>query len=1515
MKQRLRKLVALALVFAMLATVLPMNAIAVNIGRGVEKGEQAQGLASVYPAISQAIPVDDELTVTVEAEEGAFPAGTAVTAEKVALENVQKAVDETENVDGTVLYAVDITFTKDGAELQPAEGKSVLVRFNAPALTDEAAVVHIDAETNEAEPVATVDTEAADEVAFEAVKFSVYAVIGNVVPRLTVKFMNGETEIDHMFIKGDDTEEQVDKIIFDPGAGTIPSGQVFKGWVTEDKKDSYTADDLMTIDEVRSAAMTRVDALTSDGEVMTYYAALYKQFNITYEDYVQVGSETKTITLGRAVAEAPSYAEDAPYVVNQGYSTDDTHDFEGWRVADGVSNITDTGLAGVTPAQIVPATQPNPTVFPNGTNIKVKGDVTFSVSAPEGHWLVFDENGKGATYNAPRFIKSGQTTQAAYDALLPMVRNGYTFGGWYKDAACTDGNTFTFGTTIEETTTVYAKWTAITNANYTVLIWKQNVAGDGYDFVEDVHPTGAVGSTPNVVTATGNNAGRVTGATYAGETGFHFKETDQASKTIAPEGNTVVNVYWDRNEYTLSFQIYDYTYTVSNNDNDNNPEKYGDVNGQKARVYWRNGAFRTSNNNYGTVYNGTVYTRSYSRSWQNIKTITALYGQNISSHFPISGYSDYVWTSQNSATFGDRSIVIADTMPAENVTFRGQSSGTAFKMNYYLQPTSLSTNHNDYELFNSITAYGNSWYVTYEEDFMELSGFNRDTSTPSFDSNGNIAHTGSGTMTVNFYYTRKIYSLNYMDGGYFDGNDNPITSETSQGQLHVVNNIAYGADLTSYNKNGDNFYEPTAPAGYVFEGWYIDSACTHAYSFTTMPEGGLTVYAKWRQIQYRVFLHPNAETDTTLDWGSESQEMNFRVSYGGKVSVPDGQRTGYQFQGWYTDPDFANAFTASTVLNDSTVTAAYDKTTDLTDPMDKWGNVPASGTNSDVNRFWITKKLDLYAKWSVVLPGADGIGIIYDAAGGTNAPSDTATYVENSKVSAGAAATPPADKVFDHWVLQTWNGTAYEDTEITVLPGELFDAKEEYARVKVKAYKHEWSILVTEPDPDDPTKTIEKRIYEYRNETTLADYVDENSSQINREDEKPDVPNNAVAGKDWELTVVYTDATYTIQLKAVYKDKEEETPTHIDWYSNYGSENDGKGKLYHSYTGIKINEAVNIIAAPSRTGYAFKGWTKTKGGTTADFLVWTGTAYQTIDGTTVTQVAADEEQPYDDLFAVWEKEYFTVYYSSQPGVPHRLPVVDYLAGANLMKGDGGALPGVHANCYYGGYYTAPPANWPAQPTATTDYREELIWNSGAAGTADGRTLVPTANATYYVKEVDASKYLKLFYKYTYVKKTKRLTGLWVMTCLDDLRYSDTGFVVFETRLGESAYAAGDKTTHVGNAYKTITVKAVEPTGSTETPQQITVKPKDVCGGQDVNTEKARLTFCPITDIYGNDFAQISQKDPEVRGKAEFSIVPYWVTKDGITVYAKNYRTYYIHVDEYAPAARSGDNTYPKPATS
>lgn len=68
----------------------------------------------------------------------------------------------------------------------------------------------------------------------------------------------------------------------------------------------------------------------------------------------------------------------------------------------------------------------------------------------------FDAQG-GSTVERER-IKSGTT---AFEPDEP-TRDGYTFYGWYTDAACTDGNKFDFSTTLTENTTLYAKWVKYT---------------------------------------------------------------------------------------------------------------------------------------------------------------------------------------------------------------------------------------------------------------------------------------------------------------------------------------------------------------------------------------------------------------------------------------------------------------------------------------------------------------------------------------------------------------------------------------------------------------------------------------------------------------------------------------------------------------------------------------------------------------------------------------------------------------------------------------------------------------------------------------------------------------------------------------------------------------------------------------------------------------------------------------------------------------------------------------------
>jgi len=64
------------------------------------------------------------------------------------------------------------------------------------------------------------------------------------------------------------------------------------------------------------------------------------------------------------------------------------------------------------------------------------------------------------------------------------TREGYSFGGWYTDADCTDGREFDFDTTqLTVDTTLYAKWTART---YDVEYHLTNPDGSGYT-AEDIY--------------------------------------------------------------------------------------------------------------------------------------------------------------------------------------------------------------------------------------------------------------------------------------------------------------------------------------------------------------------------------------------------------------------------------------------------------------------------------------------------------------------------------------------------------------------------------------------------------------------------------------------------------------------------------------------------------------------------------------------------------------------------------------------------------------------------------------------------------------------------------------------------------------------------------------------------------------------------------------------------------------------------------------------------------------------
>ena len=101
---------------------------------------------------------------------------------------------------------------------------------------------------------------------------------------------------------------------------------------------------------------------------------------------------------------------------------------------------------------------------------KVTGETTFDVNTTlYAKWretnptsdtgnqvtVTFDANG-GAVDPSSMIVAKGETL----DTRMPTPsRDGYTFEGWYKDQNCTEENKVTNGTKFEDNTILYAKWT------------------------------------------------------------------------------------------------------------------------------------------------------------------------------------------------------------------------------------------------------------------------------------------------------------------------------------------------------------------------------------------------------------------------------------------------------------------------------------------------------------------------------------------------------------------------------------------------------------------------------------------------------------------------------------------------------------------------------------------------------------------------------------------------------------------------------------------------------------------------------------------------------------------------------------------------------------------------------------------------------------------------------------------------------------------------------------------------
>lgn len=392
------------------------------------------------------------------------------------------------------------------------------------------------------------------------------------------------------------------------------------------------------------------------------------------------------------------------------------------------------------------------------------------------------------------------------------VRAGYTFDSWTPALA--------LPTTMPAQNTTYAaNWTA-GQSTYLVQYWLENANDDGYSYDTSVKKTASTGS-------------KVSGSNDKSYTGFHFDRADQ-NVEVKGDGSTVVNVYYKRNTYTLTFKV-------------DEGKWFSD---------WQTKA-----------------------EFKNIK-----YGADTSTWWS-QAPSGYLWyTTKDGSTF----YTAAPDMPNRNLVIYGKTSSGSSTVHYYEVDT---TNRVRPDLTIGISG----WDFT-EEDYIKIPGFTRDSSDRDnlgnnyyiyysrnsynldFNNNGTIVKSEKvpyekALAEYGFVpeYPRGLEENAYtFDGWYTDPGctvavdwdnatmpyNNTILYAKWAPKTHTVKTYLNEEAMNNNQQLGDTqtvahraqATEPTLPeTDLQFVSWFYkdENGVEHAFNFSMAVTRDLNLYAKW----------------------------------------------------------------------------------------------------------------------------------------------------------------------------------------------------------------------------------------------------------------------------------------------------------------------------------------------------------------------------------------------------------------------------------------------------------------------------------------------------------------------------------------------------------------------------------------------------------------------------------------------------------------------------------------------
>ena len=481
---------------------------------------------------------------------------------------------------------------------------------------------------------------------------------------------------------------------------------------------------------------------------------------------------------------------------------------------------------------------------------------------------------------------------ARYGAAINVVdptKPGYTFVSWTPSIP---------STMPADNTSYKANW-KIGESGFTVVFWYENANDDGYSVAGTYKPA-------NVAPGTTKSSDDYKDQSFTGRDNDHFTYNTKKVETVTVkgDGSTVLNVYYTRNTYTLTFKDGKTEITCGKEEHEHTYDGwyYKVLDG----TYYYGGCYPAgSYNGLGTGTGGAKsptcgkaeHTHRNSCYKTSDLTITAKYDSDITSVWktdPIKSLLDQGYVFKSSVTGKYYSFL--EKMPGQDITMtKTKWSGSTYEWYYYLEvPSGMSapagaTTKTDggktYYLYHTTTIKGDGISLTYDEDYYPITGFTqRDKSVPDFSWNKQL-----NRYQAYLYYTRNAYELRFINYG--------TTVKTATKY--------YQADIS--NEGFPPAYPDTLEANaYAFDGWYTDPFFSESgkFDFTdaTMPAGPMVLYAHWVPVNHNVNIYSTDEMTEEQKIG-ETQV----VKHGEKATEPAEPKNPYsdqyKFVGWFYKTD------------------------------------------------------------------------------------------------------------------------------------------------------------------------------------------------------------------------------------------------------------------------------------------------------------------------------------------------------------------------------------------------------------------------------------------------------------------------------------------------------------------------------------------------------------------------------------------------------------------------------------